>query len=562
MNKVLALCSGGFDSILMLDIVGRNHPDDEIHTLFFDYGQKNRMQERECSKKASDKLGCIFHEVILPKFDWTRSSFYSPEYSGDAEYLEMRNLVFISYALSFCESLGCDFLYMATLKSLGYYDTSNKFLSKVRGIAKDKGISLETPFSTLSKRELCLSAFRSSIQRDDFFSCDNPVDGKPCGKCPDCLAIEDIFNHVDLNSPAKVWAKTFDPYNEDFQRLIKSSSVSEMRVLVNNDCQLKCKHCYYGFSEMKQPRLSLDEFRDVFVQARDLGINDFHFSGKEPLFDDFIFEVTKVLHEVHPKADCTIVTNGINIPKYAGLLKENRFSNVCLSVDDIGDSSLVRSVTKVTDRAIKSLQEVNIPIEVFIDLHNNNFDKVDSIMSFLKDEYGIHKFYVRTISMVGNAVENDISKLTPEELNETYEQLFNFAESHEDVSINLTLTAPYVYDILDFGEPMSIKTAVGDVIGFASRYIIDNFTVFPETYCGKYETQVTLTPDGFIHGCALEVSKEDYDLISSGNVRNTSLSDLIKKGKNLCIQSNCNEVDSNGNLKFFSCTCSNPIDQK
>lgn len=559
-NKILSLCSGGFDSVLMLNIVRENNPDAEIHTLFFDYGQKNVCQERACAQKVSEKLFCEYHEVILPKFNWTKSSFYSPEFSGDAEYLEMRNLVFISYALSFCESLGCNTLYMATLKSLGYYDTSEQFLSKVRGIAQDKGITLETPFSSIEKGELCLSAFRSSIQKDDFFSCDNPVDGKPCGTCPDCTTLKDILDHAEPNTPAKVWAKTFDPFNEDFQRLFRESQIREMRVLVNNDCQLKCKHCYYGFSNMKQPRLSLDEFRNVFAQARELGINDFHFSGKEPLFDDFIFEVTKVLREVHPESDCTVVTNGINVPKYAKLLKEHRYSKVFLSVDDIGGTSLVRSVKGVTDKALRALNNVGIPVEVFIDLHENNFDKVDSIIDFLRTKYEVKDFYVRTLSIIGNA--ESMIPLTSKELEVTYGLLFNYAENHKDVNIHYTVMAPYVYDLLDSPESFELKTAIEDVIGFATRNITSNFTIFPQTYCGKYEAQVTLTPDGFLHGCASEVSSPDYDILSSGNVREKSLKSLVQTGKGLCIDCNCREVDENGNLKFFSCTCSNPIDQK
>lgn len=556
MSKILSLCSGGFDSVLMLNVIRGNHPDTEIHTLFFDYGQKNCSQERECAKKVSENLSCIFHEVTLPKFEWTRSSFYSPEFSGDKEYLEMRNMVFISYALSFCESLGCDFLYMATLKSLGYYDTSESFLSKIRGIAKDKGITLETPFSEFEKASLCLLAFKYSIQRGDFFSCDNPIDGNPCGECPDCLILEEILDHASLNSPAKVWAKTFDPFNADFQRLFRDSRIGEMRVLVNNDCQLKCKHCYYGFDSMKQPRLSLDEFRGVFAQARDLGINDFHFSGKEPLFDDFIFEVTRVLREVHPESDCTVVTNGINIPKYAELLKEHRYSKVFLSVDDVGGASLVRSVHNVADKALRALSKVGIPVEVFIDLHENNYDKVDSIIDFLLTEYGVKDFYVRTLSLIGNA--EDMTPLSLDKLDTTYHLLLNFAQKHSEVSINYTIMAPYVYDLLDSAQPLELKDAVNDVISFASLYVTSNFTIFPQTYCGKYGSQVTLTPDGFLHGCASEVSSPNYDRLSSGNVRDNSLASLIQAGKDLCIQCNCNEVDEKGNLKFFSCTCSQP----
>ena len=45
-EKVVALCSGGFDSIVMLNDLARN-PLYDIHVLFFDYGQRNCMQEKK-----------------------------------------------------------------------------------------------------------------------------------------------------------------------------------------------------------------------------------------------------------------------------------------------------------------------------------------------------------------------------------------------------------------------------------------------------------------------------------------------------------------------------------
>ena len=160
-------------------------------------------------------------------------------------------------------------------------------------------------------------------------------------------------------------------------------------------------------------------------------------------------------------------------------------------------------------------------------------------------------FYVRTISLIGSA--KDFIPLNSSQLNVTYEQLLNYTKSNKKVNVNLTLMANYVYDILDKKEDLPIYEAVNLVIDFADRYITPNFSVFPELYCGKYEKQVTLTPDGFIHGCASEVSVQNYDEISAGNVRDTPLEDLIKIGKDLCIKCNCEQVDDNGNLKFFSC---------
>ena len=560
MSKILALCSGGFDSVLMLNYIRTFSKDDEITTLFFDYGQKNVKKERFCAKKVSRKLDCKYMEIRLPKFIWTSSEFYNQGFSGDKEELEARNLVFMSFALSVCISQGIDTMYMAVLKSLGYYDTSEDFLSKIRGIFSDNGISIETPFSDVYKEELDLLAFELGISPDDFFSCDNPVHGKPCGECPDCKILQDIMNHASLNTPAKVWAKTFDPEDERFQNLIRTSPITEMRVLVNNDCQLHCKHCYYGFDSMKEPRLSLDEFKRVFEQAKELGIGEYHFSGKEPMYDDFMFEVADVLKQVIPFADLTVVTNGITVPKYAEKLKQYGFSKVFLSVDDVGDSSFYRSVSNVTDKALTALNEVGIPVQVFIDLHERNFDKVDSIMDFLHTKYGVKEFYVRTLSLIGNAVENGIRVLTGEELNTTHSLILKYSSENPDVEVRFTLMAPYVYDLLFSEAHTELKDCVDRLITLGTLHLTDNYSIFPETYCGKYESQITLTPDGFIHGCASEVSNREYDKLSPGNVRTTPLKDLIKSGKEMCIKSNLREIDSEGNLLFFNCTSCNPID--
>lgn len=559
-KKILALCSGGFDSVVMLHSIRDTNPDAQIHILFFNYGQKTVDRERDCSQRLAFKLHLIYHEVNLPPFYWSRSSFYEPQFSGEGEYLEMRNLVFISYAMSFCESLQLDYLYMATLKCHGYYDTSEEFLSKIGGICKDKGVTLCTPFSALEKVDLSALAFFFNIQRHDFCTCDNPINGEPCGECPDCLAINDIFSYVDINAPAKAWVKTFDPENEVFQKLFHQSPITEMRVLVNNDCQLKCKHCYYGFESMKRDRLTLEEFKRVFEESTAMGINNYHFSGKEPLYDDFMFKVADVLREVNPKADCTVVTNGIKIPAYASLLKSKGFSKVFLSVDDVCGASLIRSVTNVTDAALRALKEVDIPVEVFIDLHENNFDKVHHIVDFLYKKYGVKDFYARTIVLIGSA--NGFTPLNNEQLNVSYQLLRSAAKENKDITIGMTLSCEYAYSLLNEESPSPLSSAANEVAAFASREITPNFSLYPEFYCGKYENQITLTPDGFIHGCASEVSLEDYDKVSPGNVREHSLSSLVQSGKDLAVQCNCKEVDPvTGKLKFFSCTCCNAIDE-
>lgn len=195
---ILALCSGGFDSIVMLHWLRELNPNKNILVLHFQYFQKNKKQEYEATVKVCRKLNCDLKPIYLPKFEWTNNKFYHAEYSGLGEYLEMRNMVFLSYALSVCESYKIPSLYIATLKHHGdyYYDTSDAFLDKIGDICRDLNIEFQTPFSEYDKFDLMRAAKTYSITEQDFFTCDNPVNDKPCGKCDDCKALKNLFEYI------------------------------------------------------------------------------------------------------------------------------------------------------------------------------------------------------------------------------------------------------------------------------------------------------------------------------------------------------------------------------
>ena len=193
-RKIVALNSGGFDSVVMLHMIKEIHPFLEVTTLFFDYGQKSVELERAKAKEVSSKLGYTFKELKLPPFDWTTSDFYNEGFkSSKDEYLEFRNLVFVSYGLSFSSGIGADTLFLATLKSYGYFDTSPEFFKYLRGIAQSESVSIETPLSLTVKEDMGELIKHFNIKEDEFHTCDNPVDGKACGECPDCLALSYLF---------------------------------------------------------------------------------------------------------------------------------------------------------------------------------------------------------------------------------------------------------------------------------------------------------------------------------------------------------------------------------
>lgn len=202
-EKIVVLNSGGFDSVCLCHYVRDQHPDAEIHSLHFEYGNRNRLMETHCAKKVCKKLDMIYHNVRLDPIRWTASTLYGRKHSdpdGDAQYLEYRNLIFMAYASSLAQGIGSKKIYVAVIKSIPgheYIDCTGEFFNNLEQVLKDSDIKIETPFIDMDKWDFKDIARQHNITPADFFSCNEPtLKIFPCGKCPDCLALEEIYGET------------------------------------------------------------------------------------------------------------------------------------------------------------------------------------------------------------------------------------------------------------------------------------------------------------------------------------------------------------------------------
>lgn len=533
MSKIVVLNSGGFDSIALINYLHFILGEDEIYSLHFLYGANNEKQQLECVNKVCEKVGAVNKVIQLPRIDWTAKDFYTEntnEYYK--QYLEYRNLIFLSYALSYAEAVGADKIYLATLKSHGYTDTCDKFFDGINSFSIPlTNIEVVRPFSQFEKSDLIYFVNKCRVEVGDYFSCDTPKDGKPCGECADCQDLAHIEKVLEIDHPHKVLVRNGYDYNDPvFIDLLANQKVTEVRLLINNLCQLKCKHCFYGFEDTKAPVLSKEKLYDVILQAEKLGVSNVHFSGKEPMFNDDILWYAHKIKEDNLSITFDIVTNGITIPKYAKELKECGLKKFYLSVDDVCNTNGVRSVQGVTDKALSVCSNLGIDVEIFIDLHSNNYNKIKDIVSYLVNEYGcVKSFYIRTIRNIGSA--SDMPLLSKSALEEVYHQVLEVSDIYKNIAFTLSLGIEYESVLFD-GNDSEIIRMLDIVDNLFVSNITDNFSLYLEDCCGRYSNQVTVTPDGYLLGCASEVSSENYDSLSIGNIREHSLEFLIRKGKN------------------------------
>ena len=185
-DKVLVLCSGGMDSSVLVGLYA--NLGYEVYTMYVYYGNKNVQEESVKLNQLADAFKIPVANRISTKIDipWSNSACIFG-YEGTNLYVEMRNLVFLSLALSCAEALGIPTIAMGVIKAGEYSDTSDEFLSNFDTLAMNSlGIHLETPLRNLDKQGVYKLGHKFGIELHHTISCNTPIDGEPCGKCQDC----------------------------------------------------------------------------------------------------------------------------------------------------------------------------------------------------------------------------------------------------------------------------------------------------------------------------------------------------------------------------------------
>jgi len=188
MSKVVLAFSGGADSSVLLHMAAEKF--DEVYCLFFDYGQRHK-KELDCTQKQLKSLKKNVEMLVIetplnilaPTSSLTNNNIDTPdvrEMRGEAQpksYVAFRNMLFISYLLSYAEGIGADTVWYgaAQVDSLaGYWDGDITFVEKINELAslnRFNRIKVEAPLLTMSKKEIILEGIRLGVKFSDTWTC-------------------------------------------------------------------------------------------------------------------------------------------------------------------------------------------------------------------------------------------------------------------------------------------------------------------------------------------------------------------------------------------------------
>ena len=199
-KQALLLLSGGIDSTTLLAQLSQDGYT--VTALSFCYGQKHRV-ELAFARQNALTYRVERHEVVtLPPLLFSQSALVDPakpiEVYPDQEvapgpvstYVPFRNLVFLSQALSWGQSLGVDAVFAAFNADdhANFWDCRPLFIEQLNQlVAGNASIQVQTPFIHLTKQQVIKKAHQLGVDLSQTISCYQPTDKEECGSCLSCV---------------------------------------------------------------------------------------------------------------------------------------------------------------------------------------------------------------------------------------------------------------------------------------------------------------------------------------------------------------------------------------
>ena len=193
-HKAVVLCSGGMDSVTVLNLVAIDHSPENITVLFVSYGQKTVNRERESSKIAATRTGANWIDFELRDLGKITKTALIHDKSYTTE-VQGRNTILIGLGSALAQTIQAENLYIGIQAADVIYGDAQpiyfEFMSKAMKSAYN--INLKAPLLHKTKKEIFQIAREINLDLKMTYSC-YFNESEPCGECPSCkvrMAVED-----------------------------------------------------------------------------------------------------------------------------------------------------------------------------------------------------------------------------------------------------------------------------------------------------------------------------------------------------------------------------------
>jgi 7-cyano-7-deazaguanine synthase len=210
-KNAVILFSGGLDSTTVLYYaMDKGY---KCSCLLFDYGQRHKKEIRSALKIAKFvkaeysivKIGLPWSKDVLTNRDKKVPVHKILPKSVPPTYVPGRNTVFLSYALSYAQSINAEAIFIGVnaLDFSNYPDCTPEFIKAYNGILKElkTKITVQTPLLNLNKAQIIKLGTKLKVPYAYTWTCYNGYD-KPCMECDSCKLRAKGFKEAKLIDPA------------------------------------------------------------------------------------------------------------------------------------------------------------------------------------------------------------------------------------------------------------------------------------------------------------------------------------------------------------------------
>ena len=214
MNNAVILLSGGLDSLVALDIISKKC--DNILALFFNYGQKALLEEREAAEKISKIYQITLEEIELPFLKKITNNALTNANNNNFNELKSvwipnRNSLFLNIAASYCDSCNYDVIIFGANKeeSIKFSDNKKDFINISNECLKystQTHPKIIAPCANMTKIDLVNYIIDNNIDFSLIKSCYQNINSTGKKHCKQCMSCNYLYNAI-LNSKKPELAK-------------------------------------------------------------------------------------------------------------------------------------------------------------------------------------------------------------------------------------------------------------------------------------------------------------------------------------------------------------------
>ncbi|MFA8342377.1 MAG: radical SAM protein [Rhodothermaceae bacterium] len=321
----------------------------------------------------------------------------------------------------------------------------------------------------------------------------------------------------------------------------KYSIPLDVSYFINNECNLKCKHCYVGYNNIEN-HLTLAEWEKLFEELIDLGALTFGNVGKEPtLAWDKTIHLLKFLRAKRKQLEKIrfgLVTNGILLDNNKiNVLNEIEPDYVDISLDGDRETHDIVRGKGTFDKLIKNLDIISNTklldnIFIIFTINKLTINNISNTIKFL-DDLGIKNILLSPYITIK---KNDPLYISNSEFCNLFRSIKNGSLIDFNKYSNLTI---YIKNDFSTTSQLMSDMVSSKIIELDNLLIDDYGVIFNKFRMGSnnlifsyipfnnnYKQLLRFSHDGYLSTC-LDMFYCNYSERAIGNVRSSSISNLL-----------------------------------